>query len=509
MLNSSGILNGETYDSLICEQIVVDPAITGSPVNASYHTFHFFNKGTEQFKVPVGIVPNPLTGILSDGILGLTKLQPSPTVRNIILSEPLNLAYQPIGTYMGSVHAVGGSNAIFTIVDDTSGLFEIQDVNNIVNNGTVLEGNYDLLIRVDTDGNAPFVEQITLHVQTAANITNINLSNVTVEDGAPIGQSIGALTTTGGQPPVTFSIVGQKSGANAPFSDPDVDIFDIDIDGTTVITKNNPGTIGTQYTLYIKAEDPRTQLPQTLREKIEPFNITVVADTFINTNSYTFNGIDEYILINDHPSLSLGSEFTFSAWVKPNNIAATQYIAAQFREAGKRSWGVRINSTGAVAMVYSTTGTASDTTTSPTNITFGVWTHVAITFNGTTGKVRIYYNGILQIEDDTTLTSIYNNDVPVLIGALGNQTVVAQDFYSGNIDEVSLHNTEASSSQITEMYSLGSPTNLTTLSNGGDIISTWRMGDNLSNPTEPDEIQANDGTLVNMNTSNKSTDIPT
>lgn len=496
-INSVGIMEGKEFNSFLCESQIID----------NFKTIHFFENGSEVFQVPIG--PN------ADNDIGVIELGPGATPRKLVFIQALVLGNEALGSNLGAFASIGGTNATFTILqalddNDVSVLskFSLKNNNILTNDALVPEGIYQLVIRVNTDGNDPSVKTVTLIVLATALISDINLSNVTIEVGSPTGSSVGALTTDGGESPITFTILVQKLGANADANDPDVDIFELS--GSTLQTKADVGSVGTFYNLIIQAEDSRSFLSDADRLETQSFNIEVVADAFIDTNSYTFDGVDEYIFINDSPSLAFGAEFTFSVWVKPTNTGVVQYIASQFREAGKRSWAVRINSSGAVAIIYSQTGTATDTTTSPTNLTFGVWSYVTVTFSGNDLRARIYYDGVLQLEEATLLTSLKDTDVPFLLGALGDQSVVASNFYSGFMNELSVYNKEITASQAVEIFSLGTPTNLIALSSGGDIVSWYRCADNLSGLTEPDEItaNANDGTLTNMNISNRSTDVP-
>ena len=486
LVNSAGFLDGETYDSFLAR----DEA-------NGFITFHFFHDGDEQFQI-----------VLVDDAqrdIGALKTPPGDLILETIFIQGLTGANEPIGTLIGSFLSIGGNNVIYTILQDLNNSFELQNNNQLFNTTALSSGTFQISVRAVGTGGTEFIDVYDIVIGETALITNINLSNLTVVESAPIGTSVGGLSTIGGEDPITYSLLFQGTDLETP-----VDIFEISTD--TLQTKAAVGSLGTTYVLIIEAEDSRSGLPDSDRLKSQTFNIEVVTDIFLNANSLSFDGVDEILTADDSPSFGSKTKFSISVWVDPVNIGANQYITSKFGSAGQRSWGLRLNTDGKIAIVYSQTGVAADTTTSSTAVTFDAYNYIGIAFDGTLGtpEMRIYLNGVTDLIDTTVLTAIFNSTVDILIGALflnsGPDTY--QSFFQGNIDELYYYDAALSESDFDDIYNLGVPRNNETLASDADMFTGLRMGDDFTGTIQPDLKENNDFTAVNINNSNKSTDVP-
>jgi hypothetical protein len=83
---------------------------------------------------------------------------------------------------------------------------------------------------------------------------------------------------------------------------------------------------------------------------------------------------------------------------------------------------------------------------------------------------------------------------PAILGARNTSTFL----YPGKIDEFSVWNRELNSSEVTEIYNSGSPTDLTDHSVYNQLGHWYRMGDNDGFPTIIDQKGLVNGTMVNM-----------
>jgi len=466
-----------------------------NPLN-NFEVIHFFQEGEEKF--------NYVLGMNSVGNIGFVRATTNKDIKRVLFAQGSASAYDDIEKGIGVFFAVGGRGVVFTIIQDHSDYFEIRDGNTLYTNTPIPEGDYRITIKVTGDGGREYVDSFTINIGPTALISNINLSNLTIEDSSSAGDIVGVFSTVGGEKPITYTIESQTKGGV------DVDIFEIDDD--KLITKDNVGNIGDQYDIYITAEDARVGLPDGARTRTQEFIIDVVEDTFINSDSLIFNGIDELLFIEHNNSFDVGQKMTFSAWINTDATDAARYIATKFREAGHRAWGMRVNNGGTLSVIFSETGVATDTTTSVSTVIVGQWTHVAFVFDGTLAqpKMRIYIDSVLDINEDTALTAIKNNiDVDFIIGALGAADPTrATNYFDGKIDEVAIYNEALTIAQIEEIYNNGSPKNLNQLTSAADGVSWWRMGDDFASGTQPDSFGDNDLSDENMNSGNISTDVP-
>ena len=237
-------------------------------------------------------------------------------------------------------------------------------------------------------------------------------------------------------------------------------------------------------------------------------NITGAGGTpaFTNTLSTTFDGTDDFVNIGTPLNLRFNrsNSFTFSAWVNVSAIGNNVILSNQRAPSTNyRGYYFAVQSNKLIVLFRST---LSDRLifNGATNLSSG-WNHVVFTYDGsaTTSGGQLYINGSADTTTGSgTLTGTAESFDTLYLGCRSG----ADNFFNGNIDEVSVFNTELSSSDVTAIYNIGTPTDLTSYS----PISWWRMGDGSTYPTINDlGSGSNDGTMTNMSSANFVTDVPT
>ena len=187
---------------------------------------------------------------------------------------------------------------------------------------------------------------------------------------------------------------------------------------------------------------------------------------FTNTYSLQFDGIDDYVSL-DSPNYP--NAISFSAWFKTTDTS-TQAIWTALDNTTQKHF-LRISSTQFRLRLTDSAGallTVDNTLTTQD----GNWHHVAFTTDGTTATdgVVVYLDGVALSNKGTLansglITTNKNN--------IGTYAATTWNF-NGNIDEISLYNSELSESDITDIYHSGTPTDLTDLS----PVAWFRNGDN-------------------------------
>ena len=132
----------------------------------------------------------------------------------------------------------------------------------------------------------------------------------------------------------------------------------------------------------------------------------------------------------------------------------------------------------------------------------GQWHHHCLSRNALV--LNYYIDGVLQTNViNNTLNSASGTETTIRnIGANSAATLPV----TASLDEISLFNTALSQANITDIYNLGTPNDISAMSG---LVSWWRMGDGSTYPTINDEIGSNDGTMTNMTSANFVTDVPT
>ena len=153
----------------------------------------------------------------------------------------------------------------------------------------------------------------------------------------------------------------------------------------------------------------------------------------------SFNGTNSFITIADSASLHLTTGMTLEAWVNPSKIASVwqdviykgndnYYLEATSPSSGMPGGAVKLAS--ATASSYASSVLTANT-----------WTHLALTYDGST--VKLYVGGVLvssKAQSGSTTTSAN----PLQIGG----DSIYGEYFNGTIDEVRVYNVPLTQSQI-------------------------------------------------------------
>jgi len=108
------------------------------------------------------------------------------------------------------------------------------------------------------------------------------------------------------------------------------------------------------------------------------------------------------------------------------------------------------------------------------------WVQVAFTWDGATGLLTTYKNGV-QVAQKTGIMGTVNNDAsyPIKIGARGTN----DQPYNGSIDDVQIYNRALSPEEVRYHYNQGGP------------VGWWKMDEGRGNKANDETSNNNDGTL--------------
>ena len=152
----------------------------------------------------------------------------------------------------------------------------------------------------------------------------------------------------------------------------------------------------------------------------------------------SFDGINDWVTVDDHATLDLTSGMTLEAWVKPSALSGWRTALIKETASGLAyALYAHDNSPRPAAYIRiggdrATPGNAA----LPTN----AWTHLATTYDGS--RLRLFVNGV---ETSTAVSgSIEQSAQPLRIG--GN--AVWGEYFKGLIDEVRVYNRALSAAEI-------------------------------------------------------------
>jgi hypothetical protein len=166
-----------------------------------------------------------------------------------------------------------------------------------------------------------------------------------------------------------------------------------------------------------------------------------------NSIGYGPSTSDEFFTIgadNNNPAMNLDrtGAFTVMGWINPAipTLPASTYrfFSTGSGAGGDRGWGIglRLNgATGANSSIRLTTYGIADNDSSPFNVNFGEWMHVAATYDN--GNINYFLNGNALDSD----TSLFGNELApgrlVIGGRVGANDV---DQASGLLDGIRIYN---------------------------------------------------------------------
>lgn len=157
------------------------------------------------------------------------------------------------------------------------------------------------------------------------------------------------------------------------------------------------------------------------------------------SRAVALDGTGDYVLISDFFNQESGS-YSMSAWVKPTSTLTTASSTVSFMDktaAGSNYEFAYINNRG--LCFYTWTGSADRFVCYSTSLTGGTWYHIAVTHDQSTAYV--YLNGI-QVA--TGSIGIVANAVSFQIG----RRAVADQYFTGSIDEAKVYNSMLTADQI-------------------------------------------------------------
>ena len=166
-------------------------------------------------------------------------------------------------------------------------------------------------------------------------------------------------------------------------------------------------------------------------DSFNAFDGTISGATRVTTGRFgralSFDGVNDSVAIANSSGLIPTAGMTISAWVNPSALAAWRPVVAKER-APFPTYGLYASNTSSRATAR--VGTTADLTTSATSV-FGLntWSHVAMTWNGTT--LRLFVNGA-QVASRTVTGALATGTGQVRLGG----DSLRGEWFSGLIDEV-------------------------------------------------------------------------
>jgi len=320
------------------------------------------------------------------------------------------------------------------------------------------------------------------------------------------GQSKGTESTWAGTNPGTtttkFDRIGARHGTlNSTQGKIDhISVFDYvlsnsqisDLYGNSTNGVGDPMSLSTKPVAYYK-------LGEKAAFNGSEYLVTNSASEVFSPYALDFDGTD-YIQTG---GLTIGNTFTFSLWFNTNTtpsmrtlLGTLNYHTGSTGNAGNFVFRISDSTTISFFSYDASSNSESISATIPA-ITNGEWYHLALTNDGTNGKIYLNGSPITTTGGNTKTLDDLSNGLNI-----GDDTTShSNNPFNGKLSNVSIWNATLTSSQILELYNSGKPSDLNTHSAASNLVGWWQLGANSSfnsQWTVLDEVGTSNGTSNGM-----------
>jgi len=233
------------------------------------------------------------------------------------------------------------------------------------------------------------------------------------------------------------------------------------ITGAAIVTSPPAGTVGLWYF------DENTGTTATDSSGNGNTGTLVNGPTWtagISGSGLNLDGVDDYILVPDSDSLSIGnngvdSPFSIEMWVKRNRAigSSTERLISKYHNTNGVEYNMQFHPTGFYFQIFDGTPSFNSIGRFGPEFGPGAWHHVVATYDGSKSSsgIKIYVDGVRIDTTDAntgTYTGSNNGPTPVTIGATHTPL---SNFFSGQIDEVAIYKRELTATEILQHYQAG------------------------------------------------------
>jgi hypothetical protein len=148
-------------------------------------------------------------------------------------------------------------------------------------------------------------------------------------------------------------------------------------------------------------------------------------------NGLSFDGVDDWVTIDDDDTLDLTTGMTLEAWVRPDTVTTDWYTVLLKEQAGQLAYALYANTDGRVPAGHVFAG-GDIAVRGPAALPAGRWSHLATTWDRST--IRLYVNGTEVASAPLQGTAVTSSG-PLRIG--GNS--IWPEWFDGMIDEVRVY----------------------------------------------------------------------
>jgi hypothetical protein len=158
-------------------------------------------------------------------------------------------------------------------------------------------------------------------------------------------------------------------------------------------------------------------------------------------SAVSFDGVNDWVTVNDANDLDLTAGMTLEAWVRPTALSGWNTIIMKEDGVDTLAYGLYANDSAPYPAVTVRIGVLDRSALGTAPLATGQWTHLAATYDGTT--LRLYVNGV-QVGSKAQTGNMVVSTRALRIGGNG----VWGEYFNGLIDDVRIYNRALSAAEI-------------------------------------------------------------
>jgi hypothetical protein len=230
---------------------------------------------------------------------------------------------------------------------------------------------------------------------------------------------------------------------------------------------------------------------------------------FSNTKSTEYDGMDAYVDMSNPSNLNFDADnpFSISVWFKrPSDTNAFAIVSKSLGFPDVNGYMLFVYNNQVYFRIRRSASLFHQIISNSTH-PFNTWVHYVVTYDGSrsgSGQgLNLYQDGIKLTNVQKSGNFATGSAQTSANFSVGSRESTTDLFFNGNIDEVSVFNSELSESDVSTIYGTGVPNDISSLS----PLSWWRFEETSGLTATDSGSGGNDGILDN--TVVRSSDVPT
>ncbi len=185
-----------------------------------------------------------------------------------------------------------------------------------------------------------------------------------------------------------------------------------------------------------------------------PFGIAYA--TGMSGEAFDFNASQRRVSIADSPEFILTNSFSIEGWINPRQSVSGFIFFRGDNRPGLDAWTIDMYQSGQINFQIDDEQNNYARVLAPVQV--NQWQHIAATFDGSSGDMKVYVNGTLTAQTNTIVRpvgALDPNSEPAL--GIGNHGGTFHQFpFDGLIDELSLYSRALSAAEVQAVFLAGS-----------------------------------------------------